>query len=173
MSKKNKELAADYFERFKESEECHITADERIFHTKGNADSFAAGLTDPTVKTFKRVDFKIAQMEVVVDEDDDLTDEEKAAVEEARCKKQDCPSAGSEPTETDEEIAKRIEIEAAEKADADAIASEKILAFDTEKATYEEAKELVKEMNLAKEGNKKEDLFNAIVAAQTAIKDKA
>lgn len=135
MSELIKELAADYFERFAQSDECHITSDDRIFHTKGTADSFAAGLTDQTVQTFKRADFKIAQMEVVSDEDDQLTEEEKA--------------------------------------EADAIASEKILAFDTEKATYEEAKELVKEMNLAKEGNKKEDLFNAIVAAQTAIKDKA
>lgn len=50
----SKELAADYFARHESSNECHITSDGRVFHTKGSADSFANGLKDNTVESFTR-----------------------------------------------------------------------------------------------------------------------
>jgi hypothetical protein len=49
----SKELAADYFARHS-NDECHITSDGRVFHTKGSADSFANGLKDNTVVSFTR-----------------------------------------------------------------------------------------------------------------------
>lgn len=50
----SKEAAADYFARHESSNECHITSDGRVFHTKGAADSFANGLKDTTVESFTR-----------------------------------------------------------------------------------------------------------------------
>lgn len=49
----SKKLAADYFGRHT-GNECHITSDGRVFHTKGSADSFANGLKDTTVQSFTR-----------------------------------------------------------------------------------------------------------------------
>lgn len=50
----SKELAADYFSRHQSSNECHITSDGRVFHTKGSADSFANGLKDNAVASYTR-----------------------------------------------------------------------------------------------------------------------
>lgn len=50
----SKELAADYFSRHESSNECHVTSDGRVFHTKGAADSFANGLKDNKVESFSR-----------------------------------------------------------------------------------------------------------------------
>jgi hypothetical protein len=51
---KNKEKALDYFQRHLMSNECHITSDDRIFHAKGTAESFAATLADTNVDSFTR-----------------------------------------------------------------------------------------------------------------------
>ncbi len=50
----SKSLAADYFSRHQSSNECHITSDGRVFHTKGSADSFASALKDSTVASHTR-----------------------------------------------------------------------------------------------------------------------
>ena len=50
----SKELAADYFSRHGSSNECYITSDGRVFHTKGAADSFANGLKDTKVESYTR-----------------------------------------------------------------------------------------------------------------------
>jgi hypothetical protein len=47
-------LALDYFTRYPESQECHITSDNRIFHQQSTADSFALSLKDNTVESFTR-----------------------------------------------------------------------------------------------------------------------
>jgi len=57
-----KEIAADYFSRHLSSDECHITSDSRVFHTKGSADSFANGLKDNKVESFTR-DGKTAEID--------------------------------------------------------------------------------------------------------------
>lgn len=53
MAKNNKK-AQDYFERHQGSNECHISSDGRVFHTKGSAESFAVTLEDRTVESFTR-----------------------------------------------------------------------------------------------------------------------
>jgi len=50
----SKEQAADYFDRHESSNECHITSDGRVFHTKGSADGFANGLKDNKVTSYER-----------------------------------------------------------------------------------------------------------------------
>ncbi len=51
---KHKELSVDYFERHQSSNECHITSDNRIFHTKGSAESFTSLLDDKKVRSYTR-----------------------------------------------------------------------------------------------------------------------
>lgn len=53
----SKDKAADYFGRHK-NDECHITSDGRVFHTIGSAQSFAAGLKDAKIESFKRAEFE-------------------------------------------------------------------------------------------------------------------
>lgn len=49
-----KELAEDYFDRHELGEECHITADGRVFHQKATAESFSSGLEDSKIESFFR-----------------------------------------------------------------------------------------------------------------------
>lgn len=65
----SKELAADYFSRHT-SDECHITSDERVFHTKGAADSFAAALKDDKVTSYTRAEIEAENFEVVESDED-------------------------------------------------------------------------------------------------------
>lgn len=64
---KNNDKAADYFKRHSTGTECHITSDGRVFHTKGSAESFAVGLKDQTVESFKRDEAKTADKPKVAD----------------------------------------------------------------------------------------------------------
>ena len=50
----SKDLAADYFSRHLSSNECYITSDGRVFHSKGTADGFANGLEDHKVLSYTR-----------------------------------------------------------------------------------------------------------------------
>lgn len=52
--KKFTEKAQDYFERHPSSEECHITSDGRVFHTKGSALGFAGTLDNQDVESYTR-----------------------------------------------------------------------------------------------------------------------
>lgn len=67
----SKDKAADYFGRHK-NDECHITSDGRVFHTIGSAQSFASGLKDATIESFKRAEFEKKTSE---DSQDDSSDE--------------------------------------------------------------------------------------------------
>ena len=49
--KKHTAAAIDYFSRH-HSNECHITADGRVFHKKEGAESFASTLEDRTIESF-------------------------------------------------------------------------------------------------------------------------
>lgn len=64
--KKFKERAQDYFERHPLSDECHITSDERVFHTLGSAQSFAGTLDDQEIESYKR---KVLEKEVDIETD--------------------------------------------------------------------------------------------------------
>lgn len=57
-------IALDYFTRYPESTECHITSDERVFHQKSTADSFALALENKEVASYTR-DEAIKNTEVV------------------------------------------------------------------------------------------------------------
>lgn len=50
----HKDLAIDYFERHPSNDECHITSDNRVFHNKGAAESFAGTLDDKKISSFER-----------------------------------------------------------------------------------------------------------------------
>lgn len=52
--KKFTEKAQDYFDRHPMSEECHITSDERVFHTLGSAQSMAGTLDNQDIESYKR-----------------------------------------------------------------------------------------------------------------------
>ena len=71
----SKEKAADYFSRYK-SDECHITSDERVFHTIGAAQSFASGLKDTKIASYTRAEFETVKS-------DDSQDEAKVQALEA------------------------------------------------------------------------------------------
>jgi hypothetical protein len=74
----SKELAADYFSRHLSSNECHITSDGRVFHSKGTADSFANGLKNQQVTSYTRADFETpASDEDSGDDSDNDSDEVK------------------------------------------------------------------------------------------------
>ena len=51
--RKHTAAAIDYFSRH-HSNECHITADGRVFHKKEGAESFASTLEDRTIESFTR-----------------------------------------------------------------------------------------------------------------------
>ena len=68
----SKDKAVDYFDRHK-NDECHITSDGRVFHAIGSAQSFAAGLKDATIESFKRTDFEKKTSD---DSQDDSSDED-------------------------------------------------------------------------------------------------
>lgn len=68
----SKDKAVDYFDRHK-NDECHITSDGRVFHAIGSAQSFAAGLKDAEIESFKRTDFEKKTSD---DSQDDSSDED-------------------------------------------------------------------------------------------------
>lgn len=78
-----KEKAVDYFDRHPSSNECHITSDGRVFHTKGAADGFANGLKDNKVASFNRSELNPENI-IVVDSEELTGDEVKATIESLR-----------------------------------------------------------------------------------------
>jgi hypothetical protein len=59
------ENVVDYFDRHPANNECHVTSDERIFHTKGTADGHANGLKDNKVNSHYRSDYELMKTDVV------------------------------------------------------------------------------------------------------------
>lgn len=66
--KKHTAAAIDYFARH-HSNECHITADGRVFHKKEGAESFASTLEDRTIESFTRREAEASADENTADED--------------------------------------------------------------------------------------------------------
>lgn len=52
-----KQLAKDYFNRHTTNNECFITSDNRVFHTRGAAESHAGTLKDQAIETHAREDY--------------------------------------------------------------------------------------------------------------------
>lgn len=142
----SQEKAVDYFDRHPSSNECHITSDGRVFHTIGSAQGFAQALPDNKVESFTRETPQAESKDVVDATEETGTDEgTEGGTEEGT----------EEGTEGEEQM---LDLDA------------KLLAFDTETATYPEIVVFVKELKLASDSNKKEDLAAAIVAAQATLK---
>lgn len=127
----SKELAADYFSRHESSNECHITSDARVFHTKGAADSFANGLKDNKVESFTRDQFEVNNIDVVddIEETGDETDEEKAIALNESLKAFDSQNATYEDAFA---LAKALELKLASKSKVDVFA-----ALELEKTNLE------------------------------------
>ena len=66
--KKHTAAAIDYFARH-HSNECHITADGRVFHKKEGAESFASVLEDRTIESFTRREAEASADQNSADED--------------------------------------------------------------------------------------------------------
>lgn len=66
--KKHTAAAIDYFSRH-HSNECHITADGRVFHKKEGAESFASTLEDRTIESFTRREAEASADQNSADED--------------------------------------------------------------------------------------------------------
>ena len=66
--KKHTAAAIDYFARH-HSNECHITADGRVFHKKEGAESFASTLEDRTIESFTRREAEASADQNSADED--------------------------------------------------------------------------------------------------------
>lgn len=66
--KKHTVAAIDYFARH-HSNECHITADGRVFHKKEGAESFASTLEDRTIESFTRREAEASADQNSADED--------------------------------------------------------------------------------------------------------
>ena len=66
--KKHTAAAIDYFARH-HSNECHITADGRVFHKKEGAESFASTLEDRTIDSFTRREAEASADQNSADED--------------------------------------------------------------------------------------------------------
>lgn len=64
----SKDKAVDYFDRHQSSNECYITSDGRVFHTLGAAQSFAAGLKDNKLASYKRAELETPKDEAPKDE---------------------------------------------------------------------------------------------------------
>jgi len=75
--KKFKEAAQDYFERHTVSDECHITSDGRVFHTKGSAQGFAGTLDDQEIESYNR---KVLEKEQKIDTDSEGGDASDADI---------------------------------------------------------------------------------------------
>nr|DAT49056.1 MAG TPA: hypothetical protein [Bacteriophage sp.] len=66
--KKHTAAAIDYFSRH-HSNECHITADGRVFHKKEGAESFASTLEDRTIESYTRREAEASADQNSADED--------------------------------------------------------------------------------------------------------
>ncbi|KQT17422.1 hypothetical protein ASG31_08405 [Chryseobacterium sp. Leaf404] len=62
------EKAQDYFERHPSSNECHITSDGRVFHTKGSALGFAGTLDSQDIESYTRKGLEKETTEVTAKE---------------------------------------------------------------------------------------------------------
>lgn len=144
--------ALDYFKRYPENTDCHITSDGRVWHEEGQAKSFGMTLKDKTVTSFNRETLdkedaeKAENLEVV-----ETTDES------------DAPKGGQNPEE-----GKGINPDESGKEDEkDPFADLTLDNFDPAgKNAYAEGLALVKRLNLETKSNKKEDILAAVAEAK-------
>lgn len=182
----SKDKAADYFARHKESNECHITSDGRVFHSIGSASGFANTLKDNAVESFKRSE--VAQPTNVVVLNTESHDKEtrfKSRVahlftlgfernEDLFSKEENGGTISIDATAvyevTDEEfeigLTPLVVIGAVESKNE---ALDALKNFDATVAGYPEIKALVKALGLDTENQKEATLVAALEAHKTAI----
>jgi hypothetical protein len=186
------EKAADYFSRHKASNECHITSDERVFHTRGTADSFASGLKENTVTSYTREQIEALKVETdKLDPEDEnelrfkqrvnvLTGLGFERLEDEFINSEDNSSISVTDVynSTDEVFAisitpviKKVEIPKDDSLKLDLKIADDTLpvdplallnSFNSETATYEDAKAVVKALKIETPSKKQADLFAAI-----------
>jgi hypothetical protein len=141
----SKDKAADYFARHKESNECHITADGRVFHSIGSASGFANTLKDNKVESFKRDSKAVENIEVVDETEETGTDEE---------------TEGKNLPSTDELVSSMLN-------------KMNLNEFNPETTSYEDAKKLAQDLKLETVSNKKVDIFAALEVAKANLAPQA
>jgi hypothetical protein len=158
----SKELAADYFSRHLSSNECHITSDGRVFHSKGTADGFANGLKDNAVASYTRAQIEAPAVDELEDEENLTFNVPIKKIEPA---KDDAPKdealkgdAPKDDAPKDDALKGDIPKDETPKV----YTLEDLKGFDTATAEYEDIKALAKGLNLESASNSKKDLIAAI-----------
>lgn len=137
--------ALDYFKRYPENTDCHITSDGRVWHEEGQALSFGLTLKNKEVASFNRQTLEKEDAAAAEELDVDATTETGAAPEGADAK------GGSSDEEEDE----------------DPFADLTLDNFNPEgKNAYAEGLALVKRLGLETKSNKKEDILAAVAEAK-------
>lgn len=165
----SKEKAVDYFDRHPSSNECHITSDERVFHSAGTAQGFAESLKDNKVTSYKRADFEAVNVSVV--DAEELTGFEDEDEDEdlflGDIDTSDAPVIEVPKIEVPNIEVPKIEVLAVD------TNIEALKAFDSETASYEEGKALVKALSIETPSNTKVDIFAALELAKTNLQNQA
>ena len=186
----SKDKAADYFARHKESPECHITSDGRVFHSIGTATGFANGLKDNAVTSYKRGDMAKPTKIIVHNTDDEDLDEDKETRFKARVdrltalgfernedlfsKEENGGTTSIDSTAVYESTDKEFEIGLTPLVingfdESKVKALEALKKFDTATATYPEIKALSKALALESPSQSQVDLVAAIEAQKVII----
>jgi hypothetical protein len=159
---KNKELSQDYFDRHPNSEQCHITSDGRVFHSRGTATGYASSLEDDTVYSFNRDGKKVQDIEVVnaqlQETPADETPGDETQSDETPADETPADETPGDETPTDESPANET-------------GAITLAAFDEETTTYEQGKALLAALNLKAKSNKKVDIFAVLTAAKEAAQN--
>ncbi|MNF51768.1 hypothetical protein D3C85_112960 [compost metagenome] len=182
----SKDKAADYFSRH-QSDECHITSDNRVFHSKGTADGFANGLKDKAVVSYTREQFE-SKAEAPTDEAPEVDKELRfknrverlialglERIEDVFTNAETGASINAADVYeiTDEEfeisVTPVVVIEPSKEDAPKVLALESLKNFDASTATYEDAKAPVKALAIESPSQFKVDLFAAIEAQKVII----
>ncbi|MDA6072083.1 hypothetical protein NJT12_20870 [Flavobacterium sp. AC] len=149
------EKAVDYFDRHPSSNECHITSDERVFHTKGTADGHANVLKDTKVNSHYRSDYELMNIKTV-----DPVLENGLEVPKSETSDSSKDETPTDP-KTESLDSKKDETPAADKV----FTNEDLKTFDFESG-YEVIKAIVKALGIESPSQSKKDLLEAIAKAK-------
>ncbi len=169
----SKEKAVDYFDRHPSSNECHITSDERVFHSAGTAQGFAESLKDNKITSYKREDFAVNISVVDAEKVTGFENEE----EDENLFLENIDPSDAPVIEVPKIEVPKIEVPNIENPVIDTLTVdpniEALKAFDAETASYEEGKALVKALAIETSSNTKVDIFAALEVAKTNLQKQA
>lgn len=161
-------IALDYFARHPQSNECHITSDERVFHQKGSAESFAAYLKDKSVESFTRQE---AFAESEVKEEINVDSNTGAGADAGSGAGADAGSGAGADSGSGAGAEPGTGAGADPGTGAGAGADEELTLenFDPATAEYFPARKLANDLGLSPKSQSKEDVFAALSDAKAAI----